>query len=376
MSLNVHRQKLSAKKEIVIKVGTQVLMGKDGLPDLELIQGLCDQMAALKKKGYHVTLVSSGAIGMGLGVLGRKKRPTELPMLQATAAVGQAELVHLYRVAMDRHGMQVGQILLTYDDFDNRTRYLNARNTIISLLEMGVLPIINENDTISTEEIRFGDNDELSALVANMLGAEALIILTTADGVLRFDKEEEGQVVPITDESPEALLSQVRSSKTALGRGGMGTKLVAAAKAVKTGEYCVIANGREPGVLVRLMDGESIGTLFVPGAAHFSSYKRWLGFGRRAVGKLVIDDGAVEALVKKNKSLLPGGIQAVEGAFAPGDVVAITNLQGQEIARGLSNYSAADIEKIRGLKTKQIQQVLGRQDYPEVVHRDNLAVTV
>ncbi|HKI33454.1 MAG TPA: glutamate 5-kinase [Gemmataceae bacterium] len=363
---------------LVVKVGTNVLAGADGTLDQGRIQALADGVQRIRQSGKKVALVSSGAIGAGIGRLGLGKRPTDLRHLQACAAVGQSFLMRAYEECLSRAGIPTAQILLTAGDFDNRTRYLNARNTINTLLEWGCLPIINENDTVSVAEIRFGDNDHLAAMVTNLLRASVLILLTNVDGLYSADPtvDPNATVVATVPYIDPEVLGMAGASRSALGSGGMRSKLRAARLATAAGESVIMANGSAFGILDRIMAGEAVGTLFLPHGSSLQSKKRWLGFTVQPKGKFVTDAGARTAVQHQGRSLLPIGVVGVSGAFHKGDVVALCDAEGQEFARGLSNYSADDARKICGLRTEQVAEVLGSLPYEEVVHRDNLVVIV
>jgi glutamate 5-kinase len=372
----VRQEVVALARTVVVKVGTNVLTDADGTLDRGRVQSLADQVQQLRSTGRKVVLVSSGAIGAGVGELGLGKRPTDLRHLQACAAVGQSVLMRAYQEALTSHGVHTAQVLLTASDFDHRARYLNVRNTILSLLEWDCLPIINENDTVSVAEIRFGDNDHLAAMVTNLLQAPLLVLLTNVDGLYAAD--------PAVDPSAE-LLSTVPmidgdvtgfagASKSALGIGGMRSKLRAARLCTAAGESVLMANGMLPDVLDRLFAAEPLGTLFLPHGGTVPAWKRWIGYTARPRGKIVTDGGARSAVEGKGRSLLPIGVVQVSGSFGKGDVIALCDAAGAEYARGLCNYSAADAEKIRGLRTDQIADVLGTIPYEEIVHRDNLVV--
>ena len=364
-------QYLSTVRTMVIKLGTQVLSDDQGKLDAPFLGSIATQVASLSRRGIRVTLVSSGALGAGLGELKLAKRPTDLGQLQAVAAVGQRRLMDTWAAAFTPHNLPVAQLLLTREDIDDRTRYLNVRNTINSVHELGAIPIINENDTISTDElvrISFGDNDILASLVAHALRAELLVLLSVVDGILAPD----GNPVRLV-EKLDAVRELVRAEKSALGKGGFNSKLEAARTVTEAGEALIVANGRIDNILPRLLDGEELGTLFVPAARKLSSRSRWIG-SARPLGRIFVDDGAVKALVEKNKSLLPAGITKVEGEFTRGDVVAICAPDGSAIARGLSNYSSDDVSSIRGKKTAEVRALLAEAAYDEVVHRDNLVI--
>jgi glutamate 5-kinase len=374
----VRQDVIAEAQTLVVKVGTNVLAGADGTLDPARIQALADGLHHMRQAGKKVALVSSGAIGAGVGRLGLGKRPTGLRHLQACAAVGQSFLMRAYEECLSRAGIPTAQILLTAGDFDNRTRYLNARNTINTLLEWGCLPVINENDTVSVAEIRFGDNDHLAAMVTNLLRASVLILLTNVAGLYSSDprSDPDAKVVNTVPYIDPEVLGMAGSSRSALGSGGMRSKLRAARLATAAGESVIMADGSAPGILDRIMAGEAVGTLFLPHGSSLQSKKRWLGFTARPKGKLVTDAGARSAVQHQGRSLLPIGVVGVSGAFHKGDVVALCDADGHEFARGLTNYSADDARKICGLRTEQVAEVLGSLPYEEVVHRDNLVVTV
>ena len=356
---------------MVIKLGTQVLSDAQGRLDAAFLETIARQVAALGVRGIRATIVSSGAIGSGLRELNLPKRPTDLALLQAVAAVGQRRLMDAWAAAFAPHSLPVAQLLLTREDVDDRTRYLNLRNTIGAVHELGGIPIINENDTVSTDElvrISFGDNDILAALVAHALLADLLVLLSSVDGIL----DASGKAVRLV-EKPDDARELVRAEKSAPGKGGFNSKLQAARMVTDSGEAMIVADGRTENILPRLLDGEELGTLFVPAGRKLSSRSRWIGSARPA-GNIHVDEGAVRALVERNKSLLPAGITKVEGEFARGDVVAILSPDGTSIARGLSNYSAADAQRICGKKTAEVRALLAEAAYDEVVHRDNLVV--
>jgi glutamate 5-kinase len=340
------------------------------------VQALADQLQQLRSTGRKVALVSSGAIGAGIGRLGLGRRPADLRHLQACAAVGQAFLMRAYEDCLARYGIPTAQLLLTAGDFDSRSRYLNARNTILTLFELGCLPIINENDTISVSEIRFGDNDHLAALVTNLLQAPLLILLSVVDGLYDGDPTQDpsARLVSTVAQIDADILQKAGASRSALGSGGMRSKLRAARLATVAGESVLIANGSTPGVLEAIFRAEPVGTLFLPHNRTMPAWKRWLGYTARPKGRLVVDAGAREAVQRQGRSLLPIGVVRVAGSFAKGDVVTLCDPEGVEFARGLSAYSSADLERLRGLRTDQIREVLGMVPYEEVVHRDNLVV--
>jgi glutamate 5-kinase len=323
-----------------------------------------------------VALVSSGAIGCGMSELGLEARPSTLPLLQAAASVGQGTLVARYEEHFRSRGLHAAQILLTREDFDNRERYLNASNTIHSLLDFPCVPVINENDTISTDEIRFGDNDLLAALVTHLIRAELLILLTTVPGLYerKPGPTSEGRVLGVVEQVDEAVEGLIYEETSPDGLGGMESKIQAARIATEAGEAALIVDGRDPDIIRKVMAGEPVGTLFPPVAERLSSYKRWIRFTSRPQGSVQVDAGAVAALAERGKSLLPSGVTRVEGGFQRGDVVRVQGPDGEEIARGLVNYSADELGRIKGRQTMEIEGILGYKYYDEVVHRDNMAL--
>ncbi|HEV8292881.1 MAG TPA: glutamate 5-kinase [Tepidisphaeraceae bacterium] len=364
-------QYLAQVRSVVIKLGTQLLSDAQKQLDTAYLGEMATQIVGLRQKGISVTIVSSGAIGAGLRELKLPKRPVDLAQLQAVAAVGQRRLMDCWAAAFAPHGVLVGQVLLTREDIDSRKRFLNFRNTIHAIHELGAIPIVNENDTVSTDElvkISFGDNDILAAMVTHALRANLLVLLTVVDGLL----DAGGKPVRLV-ESIEEARRLVRAERSDAGKGGMDSKLAAAETVSESGEAMVVANGREEGILGKILSGVEVGTLFVPSARKRSSRSRWMG-AARPVGAIVIDDGAVKAVVEKNKSLLPAGIIKVEGPFERGDLIAIKSSTGATVARGLSNYSSSGVEQIRGKKTLEVRELLKEAAYDEVVHRDNLVV--
>ncbi len=374
----VRQEVLALAHTVVVKIGTNVLTDGAGVLSRQRLQELADQLQRIRDRGKRVVLVSSGAIGAGVGRLGLGQRPSDLRHLQACAAIGQSLLMRAYEECMARHDTPVAQLLLTAGDFDSRVRYLNARNTLLALLEWNCLPIVNENDTVSVAEIRFGDNDHLAAMVTNLLQAPLLILLTSADGLYPRDPSSAPDLTPlsIVPQIDATILEMAGDTRSSLGTGGMRSKLRAARLATAAGESVLIANGNTPGILDTIFSGEPVGTLFLPHGGTLPAWKRWLGFTARPKGRLHVDGGARQAVEKQGRSLLAIGVVRVSGTFSKGDVVAICDPDGVEFARGLSNYSAADVERIRGLRTDQIGEALGALPYDEVVHRDNLVVTL
>lgn len=376
MESSIRRDVMKSAKTLVVKVGTNVLSKADDTLDQERLDALAEQLHAARKSGREVVLVSSGAIGAGIGLLGLKKRPDDLPHLQAAAATGQAHLIRRYDDCFQKHGYRAAQLLLTANDFRNRARYLNVRNTLRTLFEYDVIPIVNENDTVSVEEIRFGDNDRLAALVTHLLEQPLLIILSVIDGLFDGDPAKAGsRLVPLVEKWDDALLEMATGTKSTRGTGGMQSKLEAARTATAVGENVIIANGRTPRVLERILDGEAVGTLFLAHGTAVPSWKRWIGYSTRPKGRFTLDDGARTAIEQRGKSLLAIGVVSVEGEFAKGEVVSLMDGSGHEFARGLTNFSAADVRLIAGKRTEEIRRLLDGLPYGEVIHCDNLVVT-
>jgi glutamate 5-kinase len=362
-------------KRVVVKVGSGVVSDANGL-DLPVLRAISSEICALRQRGYEVILVSSGAVAAGKGDLGIVGRPRTIPLKQAAAAIGQSRLMGAYKEAFLVHGRKVAQVLLTRDDLANRRRYLNARNTLMTLLEYNITAIINENDTVVVDEIRFGDNDNLSAMVTNLTEAHLLVILSDVDGLYDRDPREDAgaQLIPVVERITPEIEAMAGNGVTQLGTGGMATKLKAAKRATLYGVGTVIVNGRTPQVLSRLFDGEEIGTYFLPARDRMAAKKHWIAFTKKPRGKLLLDDGARRALVEGGKSLLPSGIKGVDGGFDRGDAVRLCDLDGVEFAKGVINYSLAELLRIMGKKTSEIEAVLGYKYGDEVVHRDNLVL--
>lgn len=373
----VHRARiLAAAKTVVVKVGTNALSRSDDTLDVERIASLTEQLHRIRQTGKQVVLVSSGAIGAGLGILGLKKRPDDLPHLQAAAAVGQAHLIRQYDDCLRKHGHHAAQLLLTANDFKHRHRYLNVRNTLHTLFEYGVLPIINENDTVSVAEIRFGDNDRLAAMVCNLLDDPLLIILSVIDGLFDGDpKDPTSKLVPLVEKFDPELFGLAAQTKSSRGTGGMKSKLEAVNMATATGRNVMLANGSTPGILDQLMTGQEVGTLFLAQGPSIPAWKRWIGYNVQPHGTFILDEGACNAITTKGRSLLAIGIREVRGDFEKGQIVALVDGAGNEFARGLTNYGANDVSKIAGKRTEEIAAIFGRVPYAEVIHRDNLVVT-
>ena len=363
-------------KRMVVKIGSNVLTENNGL-NLTAIRSITRQICRLIDAGLEVILVSSGAMASGVKKVGLTKRPDELPQRQAVAAVGQAGLIMEYEKAFSRYHKKAAQILLTREDLSNRKRYLNARNTLYTLLSWQVVPIINENDTVSVEEIELGDNDNLAAMITLLMDADILINLTDIEGLYNKDPRtyHDAELIPIVAAITKSTEKYATEIPGALGTGGMISKIRAARKVNSAGVPMVIARGDKPNILLKLFSGKAHGTFFVPKKEKLASRKCWIAFSLKPHGALKIDDGAVNAILKNGKSLLPSGIVAVEKDFSIGAPVAFKNQKNEILGIGLANYSAADIRKIMGLKSKQIKAVLGHKVYDEVIHRDNLAIT-
>jgi glutamate 5-kinase len=361
----------------VVKVGSRVLTGPDGRLDRPHLGRLASQLVGLAQSGKQVVLVSSGAVASGVGRLGLPARPTDLAELQAVAAIGQAHLIQTYEQFFSEQGRHAAQILLTADDLDNRTKYLNVRNTLLTLLRFGVIPVINENDTVAVDELMttFGDNDRLAAMVAGLLPRPMLVILSDVAGLYDRDPSDPAaRVLSSIQQVDDATFELVRDQRTGLSKGGMGSKLKAAQFVTGSGSPVIIASGRESDVLLRLAAGETLGTLFQPQSRSLAPRKRWIGFSAQCTGAVHVDEGAVRAVTTEGRSLLAIGIRDVTGKFEKGDAVSIVAPDGKEIARGLINYSATEVRQIRGCRSPRIAEILGQRPYDEVVHRDNMTV--
>jgi glutamate 5-kinase len=369
------RRALTKARRIVVKVGSNLVTAPGLGSDPDRIERLAADVAAIRHD-REVALVSSGAIATGMARLALAERPRSIPEKQAAAAVGQSALMWQYEIAFKRYGIAVGQVLLTAQDIGDRTRYLNARNTLLALLGFGVVPVVNENDTVAVEEIKVGDNDNLSALVASLIEADLLVLLTDVGGLYTADPARQSgatkldTVTEVTDE----ILAMAGTHGDGVSVGGMATKLQAAQKAAASGVPMVIASGRERGVLARILAGEAVGTYFVPKADRLGARKRWIAFAAPPQGRLIVDAGAARALTRQGRSLLPSGVTAVDGEFATGDVVAVVDGESREFARGLVNFDAGELRRIRGAKTQEIESRLGYKSVDEVIHRDNLVI--
>jgi glutamate 5-kinase len=367
---------LTKCKRIVVKVGSSLVTNQGAGLDLKALGNWARQIAALNAGGYEVVLVSSGAIAEGMQRLGWKKRPASIHDLQAAAAVGQMGLVQAYESCFRKHDLHAAQVLLTHADLADRERYLNARTTLTTLLSLHVIPIINENDTVVTDEIKFGDNDTLGALVTNLIEADVLVILTDQSGLYTADprKDPGATLVSEAKAGDTTLENMAGGAGSAIGRGGMITKILAAKRAARSGAHTVIASGHERDVLLRLLNGESIGTLLSAPTLTLAARKQWLADHLQVAGKLVLDAGAVTALRSEGKSLLPIGIKKVVGEFERGAVVTCVNEEGQDIARGLTNYNAEEARRIAGHASQKIETLLGYGGDAEIIHRDNLVL--
>ena len=362
------RAALTNAKRVVVKIGSRLLAESPASRPA----AIADQLVELRKRNVEALVVSSGAIALGMRRLGIATRPHELPALQAAAAVGQSRLMQHWEHAFAAHGIAIGQVLVTHDDLGDRKRFLSARQTLRALLDHGVVPIINENDTVATEEIKFGDNDQLAALVVNLVSADALIILTDVEGV----RDANGVRMPIVRDIDREAEPVAGPSSSGVGSGGMASKVVSARVVTRTGVPAIVAPGREPDVIARVLAGADVGTLFVPPprTASLSARKHWIAYGAKPVGKLVVDDGAARAVKEGGKSLLPAGIKSVEGDFDLGETVSIVNSSGVELARGLVAYPAGELRKISGLQSAAIEARLGYKSTDEAIHRDDLVI--
>lgn len=370
------RSVIASASRIVAKVGSSLVTNDGQGLDRQAVSHWASQIAALRNQGKQVVLVSSGAIAEGMARLGWAKRPTSMHELQAAAAVGQMGLAQAYEVAFSKHNLRTAQILLTHEDLADRQRYLNARSTLFALLRLGVVPIVNENDTVATDEIAVGDNDTLGALVTNLIEADALIILTDQRGLYESDprKNPEARFVSHAKAGDLSLEAMAGGTGSGIGKGGMLTKILAAKRAARSGAHTVIASGREPNVMVRLAAGECIGSELRAELPVLSARKQWMADHLRLRGKLILDAGAIHALLVEGKSLLPVGVRSIEGDFEPGDVVACLDPEGKECARGLINYSSSDARRIMGQPSSKIIEILGAMTEAELVHRDNLII--
>jgi glutamate 5-kinase len=367
---------LQQAKRVVIKIGSSVITSRERGLNLGRIDTLAKEVFQFQKQGRQVVLVSSGAVASGLEPLGLTQRPQDIALKQAAAAVGQSRLMWSYEKAFQPFGLTVAQVLLTHEDLNQRRRFLNARNTLLTLLERGVLPIINENDTVAVEEIQFGDNDMLAGLVAHLIDAQLLIILSDVEGLYTQDPKAnpQAELLRVVEEVTPEIERLAGGTTTAEGTGGMTSKVRAAKQAAAYGVATMVVSGKVPGILARLSSGEKLGTLFLPHPSRLKSRKHWIAYSRRCKGRMYLDSGAVSALLQKGKSLLPSGIVKVDGKFEGGDAVSCLDERGVEVARGLVNYSSREIERIKGIRTTEIEKRLGYKFSDEVIHRDNLVI--
>ncbi|MCL4218416.1 MAG: glutamate 5-kinase [Candidatus Hydrogenedentes bacterium] len=370
---------LTDVKTLVVKIGTSLLSSEKGF-DGRVMECVVKDLVALKQARHlNILIVSSGAIGCGMAALGMKERPKVLPLKQATAAVGQSRLMHFYETLFQTYGegLRTAQVLLTAAELDNRKTYLNIRNTVHTLFDMGnVIPIINENDSVSTEELKFGDNDTLAAKVAAKINADLLVLLSDVDGLFDMNPTvyPEAQLIPLVETVTEEIEKLAGDTRAQTSIGGMKTKLLAAKIACAAGLSMVIANGRRPYIVADILAGKAPCTMFGSSEATLSNRKRWIAFGRSAKGSIIVDAGACRALIEQGKSLLAAGVKEVSGHFEMGSAVQIADTAQRPIAAGLVNYSSADIDRIKGCKSSEIQSILGRKDFDEVIHRDNLVL--
>lgn len=370
------REIIKNAKNIILKFGSTVLIDSEKRLNPERIREFAEDVCLLKNEGRVITIVSSGAIAGGVSLLGLKSYPRTIEDKQAVAAIGQSYLMKLYEEAFSRHNVKIAQILLTHDDFSDRKRYVNAKRTIKKLFGMGVIPIVNENDTVSTEEIKIGDNDTLSAKLTEIVDANLLIILTDIDGL--YDKDPKrfsnAKFIPVVERISDEWLKYASDTRNTLSVGGMRTKIEAAMISCSYGAGVVIANGMEKHVLKRIFAGEELGTLFKPEFSDISARKFWIGFTLKPKGSIIVDQGAKKAILENNKSLLPRGIKGVDGTFEKGDTIRILSENGKEIGRGITNYSSLQINLIAGVKTSEIEKKLGVKGPEEVIHRDDMVI--
>ena len=367
---------LKKVKRIVIKIGSQVLTAADGGLDSAIFRQICDDIAVLREKGKQVVVVSSGAIAAGRRELGLTEKPTSIPQKQATAAIGQTHLMQAYQTGLAPHGLKPAQVLLTSEDLGSRQRFLNARATLDTLLGFGIIPVINENDTVVVDEIKFGDNDNLSALVTNVAEADLLLILTDVAGFYSGDPRTtpDAKLVPLVKGVTREVERMAGGTGSTVGTGGMATKVAAAKKAAQNGVATILVAGKKQGIIAAALRGEEVGTLFLPAETAVNRRKHWIAYTLKPAGRIIIDEGACEVLLKKGKSLLPSGVLRSEGRFDRGSSIRICSQDGREIARGLSDYSSVEITRLAGRKSGEIEKILGYRYGDVIVHRDNLVV--
>lgn len=373
--MNANRkEQLKNVKRVVIKVGTSTLAYSTGLLNLSRIENLVRQLSDIHNRGIEVILVSSGAIAAGIGKLGLKEKPKTIPQKQAAAAVGQGILLHMYEKLFSEYGKIAAQILLTRDDISHRTRFLNATNTFYALLEQGVIPIVNENDAIVVDEIKFGDNDTLSAMVASLVNADLLVLLTDIDGLYDSNPKTNpnAKFIDYVENITDEIVGAAGNAGSSLGTGGMITKINAGKIATSSGSSMIIVNGDAPNVLNDILDGKDIGTFFKATERPLQAKKHWMAFGTKPSGNITIDQGAEKALIENHKSLLPKGIININGNFSEGEVISILNDKNEEIGHGFTNYNSSDINIIKGLDSSEIEEKLGYKNYDVVIHANNL----
>ncbi len=363
-------------RRIVIKIGSRVIASTGEGINSRRMKRIVREIVELHQRGYEIVIVSSGAIVAGMKELGLHHRPKGIPLKQAAASIGQSRVIQLYERLFREFSLKVAQVLLTRDDIDDRRRFLNSRNTLLTLLSYGVVPVINENDTVAIDEIRFGDNDLLSGLVTNLVDADILIILSDVDGLFTADPSVNpgATLIPVVEEIGKDIESIAGDSISIEGTGGMLSKVETAKKVAEYGIPTIILNGNVSGLLEKALDGHEAGTIFLPKKSRLTSRKHWIAYALPASGRLILDNGARDALLLKGKSLLPSGIAGIQGEFEIGDAVTCEDATGKAFAKGLTNYSSKEIAKIRGKKTGAIEAILGYKDYDEVIHRDNLVI--
>jgi len=370
----LRKEIMGGVRRVVIKVGSSLLVSLGAGLNKAFISRLAGELSGLKKKGVEIVMVSSGAIAAGMERLGLTKRPKTISELQAAAAIGQSNLMHVYEDACAPWSLKVAQVLITHDDMRDRKRYINARNTLLTLLKLGIIPIINENDSVVVEEIKFGDNDLLAALVTSLIDADLLLILTDTPGLYRGEPRTGGNLISLVEKVTKKVEAMAQGTQTEIGTGGMVSKVEAAKLAARFGVATVVTGCGDQNVLERIFAGEPVGTLFLAGGQRLRGKKQWIGFTLRPKGDLILDKGAQEAIMKGGKSLLPSGIVAVEGTFGRGDLVSCLDPRKKECARGLVNYDSRELQQIMRRQSSQIEEVLGYKYTDEVIHRDNLVI--
>ncbi len=370
------RPKLHKHKRIVIKIGSNVIASRDQGLNEKRLSAIAEEVSSLRKAGHEILLVSSGSVLCGTEKLGLSSPPKTIPMKQAAAAVGQSRLMWAYERLFETHEIKVAQILLTHDGLTDRKRFINARNTLITLLEHQVLPVINENDTVTVDEIKLGDNDNLAAQVAHLVDASLLVAFSDVDGLYTADPRAhpEAKLISIVETVTDEIVAMAGGSSKAGGTGGMQTKVKMAADVAAYGVTTLVINGMRPDLIKQAFEGLAVGTLFLPQAVRLSSKKQWIAYSLKMKGSIVLDQGAVKAVMQKGRSLLPSGIHSIEGKFGVGDAIRCLSPEGKEIARGLTNYNAFEMMKIKGNHSSEIEAILGYKGADEVIHRDNLVV--